>query len=117
MGVCLVTLSLSASSTLRMTTKNVKLEDGKKEEIEAAKLPEKITKNVAEANKGKEYKISKAFQLKDAAGAVVRYEVVVLSGNKEEVFKFDKNGDMIKEVITPASTNTATPAGKAEEKK
>lgn len=99
LGLSAATLGVSAN-----TFKNIKSvqsfnEEGKKVEIEAAKLPEKITKSIMDANK--ERKIVKSFQLLDAAGIVIGYEVVVLTEKKEEVFKFDKNGDLKKEVITP----------------
>jgi hypothetical protein len=110
LGLSAATLGVSANTFKTANSVQSFSEEGKKVEIEATKLPEKITKGIMDANK--ERKIVKSFQLLDAAGIVIGYEVIVLTEKKEEVFKFDKNGDLLKEVITP---NPNTP--KETEKK
>ncbi|MHB8261796.1 MAG: hypothetical protein ACYDCN_12695 [Bacteroidia bacterium] len=96
MGLSVATLGATAGTSIKnVTTVKVATEEGKKVEIDAAKLPEKITKSLGEK------KATKAYQVMDAAGLLKGYEVVVLTNSKEETFKYDKNGDLLKETIAP----------------
>ncbi len=71
-----------------------------KTEIEAAQLPEKVMASLAESKK--ESTITKAFRLDNTDGAVVGYEVLVLTSGVEEMVKFDKEGNLVKVENTPA---------------
>ena len=112
-GLSAVTLGVSANAFKHVRTVQTAMQQqtaSKEVEIEAAKLPEKVTKNIMDGNKDR--KIAKAFQILDAAGILTGYKVVTLTDKHEDIFKYDKNGDMLKEVITPNPNAAPKPADK-----
>lgn len=64
--------------------------EDKKVEIEAAKLPEAITKVLAETKK--DSKIVKAFQILGAEDKVLGYEVILLTEGAEETLALSETG-------------------------
>lgn len=66
--------------------------EDKKVEIEAAKLPEAITKVLAETKK--DSKIVKAFQVLGAEDKVLGYEVILLTEGTEETLAFSQTGEL-----------------------